>query len=60
MLLNDDGLFVGVISAGVNRPRSAILWFQIFTYVPYYFDWIERETGLNLPKCKESREDDLS
>lgn len=52
-----DKSFIGVTSTIVRYPFSRDIWFQRFTFVPYYYEWIEGETGLNLPKC--NKEDSL-
>lgn len=43
------GHLIGVTSMS-NTDDEFIL--QVFTYLPFYYDWIERRTGLSMPKCR--------
>lgn len=43
MIRKHDGALIGVISMG-NANH------QIFSSVPYYFNWISHKTGIKMPK----------
>lgn len=47
-----DETLAGVISSVImSRADPDISYFQIFTRLSYFYDWIALKTGLDLPKC---------
>lgn len=50
-MVESDGSLIGLTSFGVSDERTGKADFQAFTHVPYYYEWIERRTGLEMPKC---------
>lgn len=48
MISKATGQLIGVSSFS-SRSRTAV-FIDIYTYVPYYHAWIERKTGLKVPK----------
>lgn len=51
LLSASDGSFIGVTSVGIYNDILDIIDYQVFTNVPYYYEWIAQETGLKLPIC---------
>lgn len=49
-MLQSDGRQIGVQSSIIKFKYDEQI-IQVFTNVPYYYDWIERTTGLKMPKC---------
>lgn len=53
MVWADNGAFVGLVSSGMSQYTETgqyLVYQQIFTYVPFYYEWIEQITGLEMPK----------
>ena len=50
VLLSHDNSVVGLVSCAAESVLGKILS-QMFTNVPYYYQWIEHVTGLDIPKC---------
>lgn len=54
MIRKRDGALLGTASMVLYTDSTTnIPSHQIFTFVPYYFDWISAVTGLLLPQCSE-------
>lgn len=49
-LISEDGSVLGVTSLYINFEDSIQVRSAVFTNVPYYYDWIEKVTGLKLPE----------
>lgn len=45
-----DKSLLGLMSSGISS-QSDIFLSQVFVNLPYYYEWIERQTGLKVPKC---------
>lgn len=61
LLWDESRELIGVTSTGIPflpQTRDHVTEIQIFTRVPYYYAWIERQTGLELPKCNGPQADD--
>lgn len=52
VLLEKDGTLLGVISSRVHHGETRIPTTQGFMKLTYFFDWISKITGLDLPNCK--------
>lgn len=51
LLSKNDGKLIGVMSSYIKFDRDYQSILQIFMNIPYYYEWIERITGLEIPKC---------
>lgn len=49
MVRQKDGVQFGIIRSILRSTDSTTL--QIYTKIPYFFDWISEITGLDLPTC---------
>lgn len=56
LILEHDYSLIGVTRSIVDEHGTNPISLQLFTFLPYYYDWIEREAGLNPPKCRKPQE----
>lgn len=55
VLSRNDNSMVGVLSYGAgDDPRDIVS--QVFTHLPFYYQWIAHVTGLEIPKCHGPQE----
>lgn len=60
VVLKDSGALIAVISMRIYCYESPTFTsHHIYTYIPYYYKWIERKTGLELPKCNGPQMEDV-
>lgn len=50
LLWETNGKLIGVTSFAIHLTPTLIDT-QVFTNVPYYYEWITRRSGLKLPNC---------
>lgn len=59
MVLKNSGSLIAMMSSRRSDFTSPTLTsLHFYTYIPYYYKWIESVTGLELPKCTEPQEGD--
>lgn len=56
-MMQSDGRQIGVQNGIVKFKHDEHI-IQVFAHIPYYFDWIQRTTGLKLPQCDYSQDED--
>lgn len=50
VITKDGGHLVGIVSFGISSFAAGMTE-NVYTYFPYYYEWIESVTGVKLPKC---------